>query len=358
MKKACLYVREDLSGMGTAFFDQADMQGMKSDTYMYKDLKEFLFTKGLELEVQSINKPEDSEVIICLNETKYFKRYKRREKNQHIFLILTEPPVYNLEDWAEERHVFFDKVFTYDPKLVERDPEKYIHIYFPINFFSNPSASIPGLSDFQNKILASLIAGAFTITKPALKNNSLLFERFKVLKWYNQNDPDMLHFYARVHPIKRFEHFRGASILNKFIPHLTKRIAKFLFERMIAGVYKGAIPALLKNEVMGRYRFNYCLENSHSINGLISEKIFDCFYAGTVPVYYGAPDIADHIPGNCFILYSDFKNLRGLNDFLKQMNYDTYVKYLVNAANFLNSPKADVFRTTHFTKKIYSAIES
>ena len=33
----------------------------------------------------------------------------------------------------------------------------------------------------------------------------------------------------------------------------------------------------------------------------ITEKIFDCFYAGTIPVYLGAPDVARWLPPECFI---------------------------------------------------------
>ena len=33
----------------------------------------------------------------------------------------------------------------------------------------------------------------------------------------------------------------------------------------------------------------------------MTEKIFDCFYAGTIPLYLGATDITDLIPADAYI---------------------------------------------------------
>ena len=49
-------------------------------------------------------------------------------------------------------------------------------------------------------------------------------------------------------------------------------------------------PVASKAEVLGRYTFAICFENM-VLEGWITEKIFDCFHAGTVPVYLGAPDV-------------------------------------------------------------------
>ena len=66
----------------------------------------------------------------------------------------------------------------------------------------------------------------------------------------------------------------------------------------IAPIYKGACDS--KYEVMSQYAFCLCFENM-VMRGYISEKILDCFYAGTVPVYLGAQDIRDFVPGEAFI---------------------------------------------------------
>ncbi|HWH82770.1 MAG TPA: glycosyltransferase family 10 [Burkholderiaceae bacterium] len=68
--------------------------------------------------------------------------------------------------------------------------------------------------------------------------------------------------------------------------------------RRIASIYKGACES--KYEVLSRYAFCLCFENM-TMDGYISEKILDCFLAGTVPVYLGAPNIREFVPADAFV---------------------------------------------------------
>lgn len=63
-------------------------------------------------------------------------------------------------------------------------------------------------------------------------------------------------------------------------------------------IYKGFCDSKL--EVLSQYKFCLCFENM-AMKGYITEKIFDCFYAGTIPLYLGATDIADLIPPDAYI---------------------------------------------------------
>jgi hypothetical protein len=74
-------------------------------------------------------------------------------------------------------------------------------------------------------------------------------------------------------------------------------------------------------------------------------------------VYSGAPDIEKFIPKNCFVSYTDFEGIAELQEFLAGMSYNTYIKYLLNADRFLNSPSADEFRTEHFIETVYRQIK-
>jgi hypothetical protein len=40
----------------------------------------------------------------------------------------------------------------------------------------------------------------------------------------------------------------------------------------------------------------------------VTEKIFDCFYAGTIPLYLGAKDIADLVPHEAYIDCRNFES--------------------------------------------------
>lgn len=66
----------------------------------------------------------------------------------------------------------------------------------------------------------------------------------------------------------------------------------------LMSIYRGACAS--KFEVLQQYEFCLCFENM-AMNGYITEKIFDCLYAGTIPLYQGAPDILEYIPEEVFI---------------------------------------------------------
>ena len=52
----------------------------------------------------------------------------------------------------------------------------------------------------------------------------------------------------------------------------------------------GRVP--YKEMGLNDYCFSVAMENARS-PGYFTEKILDCFATGTVPIYYGAPDIGD-----------------------------------------------------------------
>lgn len=70
-----------------------------------------------------------------------------------------------------------------------------------------------------------------------------------------------------------------------------------------------------KLETIARHSFCLALENSVEPD-YVTEKIFDAFAAGTVPVYFGAPNVADYAPENSYIDASIFANAKDLASYL------------------------------------------
>lgn len=80
--------------------------------------------------------------------------------------------------------------------------------------------------------------------------------------------------------------------------------------KQLMAIYKG--PCESKFEILSRYDFCLCFENM-AMNGYMTEKLFDCLYAGTVPIYYGAPDVSSYIPEGAYIdatAYSEWNDLK------------------------------------------------
>lgn len=129
--------------------------------------------------------------------------------------------------------------------------------------------------------------------------------------------------------------------------------------RMAAKIpYKGVISddVRSKREVMSGFKFCLCFENC-IFPGYITEKIFDCFLAGCIPVYFGAPDITDFVPPETFIDYRHFRNYSDLDKFLRGMTESDAGQYLNAASEFLASPEFDKFTVDYFVNDILKIIE-
>ena len=85
----------------------------------------------------------------------------------------------------------------------------------------------------------------------------------------------------------------------------------------LMSIYKGSCSS--KYEVLSQYRFCLCFENM-AIQGYVTEKIFDCFYAGVIPLYLGATDIESLIPDGAYIDCRKFDSFDQLWTFLKGLS--------------------------------------
>ena len=104
----------------------------------------------------------------------------------------------------------------------------------------------------------------------------------------------------------------------------------------------GSKPATLSG-----YTYALCFENM-VLKGWITEKIFDCFFAGTIPVYLGAPDIAEAVPPECFIDARPFESYAALRDFLHGLSEPERERYREAARDFIASSRFDPFRKEAF----------
>ncbi len=85
-----------------------------------------------------------------------------------------------------------------------------------------------------------------------------------------------------------------------------------------------------KLDTIKEYDYYLAFENSNCID-YVSEKMFDGLISGTVPVYLGAPNVDEYLPGNnCIIKATDFANGADLAKFLLELSSDRqrYSEYL------------------------------
>lgn len=111
-----------------------------------------------------------------------------------------------------------------------------------------------------------------------------------------------------------------------------------------------------KLETLSRYRFSICYENVQGLPGYVTEKIFDCFQAGTVPVYWGASDIQDLVPSDCFVDRRSFDSDEQLLEHLKDMPDSRVEEYRSRMFTFLDGEARDKFGVERFAETVATGI--
>jgi len=118
--------------------------------------------------------------------------------------------------------------------------------------------------------------------------------------------------------------------------------------KALRAIYKGQVKS--KYETLSRYRFALCFENM-VMPGYITEKIFDCFYVGTIPIYLGAPDVEKYIPKDCFIDMRDFDNYAKVYPYLANLSDDDISSFREAAREYLSSEQYQPFTKERFVEQ-------
>lgn len=111
----------------------------------------------------------------------------------------------------------------------------------------------------------------------------------------------------------------------------------------------GAVDSKL--EALSRYQFALCFENME-LRGWMTEKLFDCLCAGTVPIYWGAPDAAEWVDPACFIDMRQLGTFEELRRFLHAVSPVELTRYRDAGRDYLASPRFDRFRVGAWVDRI------
>lgn len=118
-----------------------------------------------------------------------------------------------------------------------------------------------------------------------------------------------------------------------------------------AGVGK---PFARSSDVILPYRFHLAIEN-HSMPNYITEKVLNCFAAGTIPIYWGAPNLGDHFNSDGFIRFEDFvdslRDGKKLTDYLTPVLYESKIEAVKDncgRAAMWAKPIEDYIHETYF----------
>lgn len=236
----------------------------------------------------------------------------------------------------------YQKIFTWNDELV--DGKKFIKINFPNNII------ITEPDGFSNRTrFCCLIAGNKTLA--GLDKRDLYVERIKTIKWFERHAPESFDLYGIDWDIPAI----GRGLFGKITRRIFKALKPIIQFKPFPS-YRGKVES--KREVLLKTKFAICYENVSDLPGYITEKIFDCFFAGCIPVYWGASNVTDYIPADCFIDRKAFKTHEALYAHLQTMSETNYKAYQQRIAAFLSSDAAKPFSSEVFAETIVNTIVS
>lgn len=111
-----------------------------------------------------------------------------------------------------------------------------------------------------------------------------------------------------------------------------------------------------KRATIAKYKFAIAVENEQKTQGYVTEKIFDCLFAGTVPVYLGAENITDYIPATCFIDLRSYPSMNALEKRLRSMTEAEWHSYHQAGQQFLRSEQFQRWSPAEVFKQIAELI--
>lgn len=271
-----------------------------------------LYVAGKELGIDFYTPDQiEGEVDLAI----YMDVPRSRVNAKKSMLIIYEPPFLIPANWEPVLHDSMDRVMTWNDNLI--DNKKF----------------------FKNNFTAEL-----TGVRHALSKEQFFLRKPLILMQTHKQHPDPHCLYGkRVEAIRFFERAAGGEF--------------DLYGRGWYGMpsYRGAVTNKL--ETLSNYRFCIAFENCDNATGYITEKMLDCLLAGVVPIYWGAPNVTDHIPKDCFIDVRDFNSYDDLLKFVRDIDYGKYLQYLGAMNTFLASSKSEQFRNDWYVKQILQHIQ-
>lgn len=261
-----------------------------------------------------------------------------KEKGKKYYCVL---PEVNFVDKKCDINILknkYDKIFT----NIESDIDK--KKVFQLN---QPQSDRYIKSSFDKKKFCCIIANNKNLIKYSKKSGYA--SRINVINWYLKNYPNKISIYGR-----GWDKFYSPNyFINRPLLYLQNYIN---YKKKQNKQFKGAINK--KIPIISQYKFNFCFENYYGSKGYFTEKIFDTFYASTIPIYLGCSNVEKYIPKNIFINFKSFKNMNDLYDTLNSIDKKTYKIFQDNIIDFLSSKKFKKFHYNRFVKILSSHISS
>ncbi len=271
------------------------------DQCCLKQARDAMQLKGTTLKVTDLKTEKDTDeltYIVVWNKPSFLKKELTKFPLKKAILYMWETPVLQPDMYEESFLKQFKRIYTWDDDKV--DNKRFYKFYFPV--FQPMRSDLPAFD--KRKLLTQI-----SIKNLSQHPQELYSAQEKIIQYFQDKPAGEFEFYGSGWGTEK--HYLGAPED--------------------------------KHAVLQNYKFSVCFENMRDVKGYITEKIFDCFAVGTIPIYWGASNISDYIPKDCFIDMRDFKNFEDVLTHIRSIDAKTFDTYQQNIRTFLESDKAKLF---------------
>lgn len=219
-------------------------------------------------------------------------------------LVIGEPAVIFPYNHDPETHAKFETILTWDDRLV--DGKKFHRLCWPQPVEFPEPTQVPF---HRRKLLVNI-----SCNKMATGKLAQYAERVDTIQWF------------RWHMASQFD---------------------------LYGIgWDSARPVDHKWNTFPHYRFGLAYENMKDQPGYVTEKIFDIMRSGTVPVYWGAPNIRDYVDEGCFVDRTQFRSIREMALYLRSMKEPEWEDYRQAIRSYLKTDKFKRFLSGTFVEQV------
>lgn len=239
---------------------------------------------------------------------------------------------------------------------LENTPTVFSTMYFPV--YDRNTLPYQIWEKRKSFILINSNKRAFYSNKDTVKEkikNILSILKFNLQKVVDPWIRSKEIYKDRIEIIKYFSKYKDFELFGL---GWDKKISGFneSYHKAAVKANRGPLEYNRKLQVMSNFRFSFCFENC-SFPGYVTEKIFDCFLAGCIPIYYGAPDIDKFVPVGTFIDFRNFKSLKDLESYLNNFSENDARKMLSLTRDFLESKDFDKYVLKNIISEIINRID-
>lgn len=315
-------------------FDRSSPRNADGLFTPYIALRERLLQLGIEVNTPDLNAGRNISLEI------HMEGRPLAESNIPKYIIAAENPLINRLNADLDYLKAFRRVFTWNDAALSLP--RAVKILIP------NSISLPDPRSYSDRHIFSCLISSNKVT-PWGGPDDLYAERIRVIRWYEKNAPSQFHLYGRGWN-KPSQAFTAKAKLAR----RAGRLRTQLFGYKPFPSWHGEVR--FKSDILADARFSYCYENVKDLPNYITEKIFDSFFSGCVPIYWGANNVHEYIPADCFVDRRQFADTADVHRYLMSVTPEQHAQFQHNIEAFLKSKRAGLFSVENFVSTIADAI--